>query len=107
MSNLYNKIMDLRAPLDVLETASEGLGAEYWFAKGHFEARYAAAELVRAERGWRSVEKDGYPQPGFWLVYREETNWPATRFFNGITWDSSAKVTHWMPLPSPPNEEGE
>ncbi len=52
---------------------------------------------------WISIE-DKKPEKGeYYLVYRKENNFPTTRFYNSSgNWLTRATVTHWMPLPSPP-----
>jgi len=39
------------------------------------------------------------------LVLRKENPFPTTRLYSGNgVWQSRATITHWMPLPDPPND---
>ena len=60
-------------------------------------------DLIDALPQWISVE-DRLPEMGVYLVSRKENRYPTSRFFDGEKWVSSATITHYMPLPQPPEE---
>jgi hypothetical protein len=63
----------------------------------------AALEAKLAACEWISVDERLPKVIGPYLVFREENNWPTTRYYlDDGKWQSSATVTHWMPLPNPP-----
>lgn len=77
--------------------------------------------------GWIKIEDRLPDKDGNYIVYAQDENSPhdegiwyenivilAEYAFgewtwdeNGIEWDISGIVTHWMPLPEPPRMEGE
>ena len=74
------------------------------------EATDLALSALRAQQ-WISV-KDGLPkEDGFYNVYMngdiwgKPEEWAVTScgFYDG-KWDDDATISHWMPLPEPPEE---
>lgn len=77
--------------------------------------------------GWIKIEDRLPDNIGEYIVYAQDENSPASEGVwyenvvivaeyglgewtwneNGIEWDISGIVTHWMPLPEPPRMEGE
>lgn len=77
--------------------------------------------------GWIKIEDRLPDNIGEYIVYAQDENSPASEGVwyenvvivaeyglgewtwneNGIEWDISGIVTHWMPLPDPPRMEGE
>ena len=71
-------------------------------------ARIATLEAELKGREWISVE-DRLPEDGFYLIYASSYNYQVTATANLLTggWivDPNINVTHWQPLPSPPQEQ--
>lgn len=79
------------------------------FDKYYFDLqnpRYPETKVEKDNSGWISV-KDRLPeQAGAYLVYMPEYDIPyevASFVLASGNWLTSAYITHWQPLPSPPN----
>ena len=56
-------------------------------------------------REWISVN-DELPVEGVEVLAWEDCLYHVT-FWTGDEWDAMGDITHWMPLPEPPEEQGE
>ena len=73
-----------------------------------------------AQAAWEAAKRDQWvlcdermPEPyQTCIVGRTDVQWPITAFWTGQKWCRDVTkeefyITHWMPLPDPPNQEAE
>lgn len=66
---------------------------------------YRVKKEEKPKSGWISV-KDRLPEKyGWYLTFNTRGMMHVTWFLLDKSWDSINPVTHWMPLPEPPDEE--
>lgn len=76
-------------------------------------AKLRALIAIRSEKAscWTSVKNRLPPCDGFYLVYRDEfsLSQPLIRRFSkqGRFQGSDRYISHWMPMPMPPQKESE
>lgn len=102
------------------EYLSEKMGREYndpkynntylcWNSSALKDSFLAGAEHARAR--WISVKERMPDKDGYYLVYRVSNSMRfvvvpvTTREFRGGKWITNARVTHWMPSPTAPEEQ--
>ena len=93
MSNPYKIIYELR---DTIAELSE-----------RCREQEADIEELLKEREWISV-KDRLPKENIWvLVYSKQGSYMNLKvdYIHDGRWFNSLLVTHWMPLPEPPESE--
>lgn len=81
-------------------------GGEDWealYISEHLNLLAAKERIAQLEQQWISVEERLPEKPGCYIVYEKETN-IETLYFTGTHFQNAfEEVTHWQPLPSPPN----
>lgn len=79
--------------------------------KDWVQSAIATAPTVPAYEQWISVE-DKWPQNGEWiLVYLSDGNMICGSYYDAMGfaldyyYEDMGQITHWMPLPEPPEED--
>lgn len=102
--------------LTILDQLSGRLVAKYKAQADEIDRRYLELEAenarLREERRWIPV-KERLPQVGEWVMIFEKSGGVSNVFVDfenyetrtDIEWFGADDVTHWMPLPEPPDVE--
>ena len=91
---------------------ADALAARYmsappdYYHTSHIVGEITSAPTVKMQ-GWISV-KDRLPEEGTWVLVWEKQGFAYTDELTSGGWkigaDNGAIITHWMPLPEPPEE---